>query len=121
MATLIMSAVAVTITVAVVLISVGSLRSGLVVQRGSHARLLADSCAEEAVFRLYDDQAYVAGDTLIFAGGSCEIVAITGSGNTDRVVQVTGTVDDVIRRVEVDIATVTPQVVLNSWLDVDSF
>ena len=118
---LVIGAVGATVVVGYMLLSVGSLKTGLVEQQAARARHLADACAEEGVWQVSLDLTYAGGDTLSFTDGSCQIIDVTGSGNTNRVVQASGTVGTAVRRVEVDIATVQPAVVLNDWQEVATF
>ncbi len=118
---LVLGAVASAISVVMLLVSVGNLRSSLAVEQGTLARTYADACAEEGVYQLWLDTTYSGNQTLTFADGSCTIQTVTGSGDTNRTIQAVGTVADSTRRIEVEIATVQPQVSLTSWLDVVSF
>jgi hypothetical protein len=118
---LIMGAVAVAIVVAMLLQGVGSMNTSRSVSNAAQARAYADTCTEEAAQKLLDDLTYTGSQTITFSDGSCTIGAVSGSGNTDRTIQATGTVGTVTRRVEMIIATVRPQIVLTSWLEVATF
>ncbi len=120
-AVLIVGAVATAAVVSMLVSGVGSLQSSLAIQRSGLARHYADTCAEEALHQLSEDTSYAAGATLVFDYGNCAVNAISGSGATNRVIQVTGAVDTVARRVEVDVSDLSGPVILNSWQEVASF
>jgi hypothetical protein len=65
------------------------------------------------------DTAYTGGETLTFDEGTCTI-EVLGTGDTDRTIQATGTVGDVVRYLEVYTETVTPTMVIDRWEDVAS-
>lgn len=120
-AVLVVGAVGTAVVTSLLLLGVGSLQSSLTIQRSSLARYYADTCAEEAMHMLSEDSAYTAGLTITFTEGNCEVLSISGSGDTDRVVQVEGTVGTIVRRVKVDAAEIQPAVILNSWQEVAQF
>ncbi|PIQ78948.1 hypothetical protein COV81_03790 [Candidatus Peregrinibacteria bacterium CG11_big_fil_rev_8_21_14_0_20_41_10] len=74
--------------------SITQTQSGLFIDNGYTALGLADSCAEEAYYRLKLDNAYVGG-TLVLDTNSC-IVVVTGTG-LSRTVTTTATFDGFTR------------------------
>lgn len=80
------------------------------------AKLLADSCAEEALVRLKANLGYTGNETIMVNGqDACAILAVTGVGNTDRTVRAEASVAGYVRRIEVDVARVNPALVIRSW------
>lgn len=81
-----------------------------------HARMLADACAEEALMRLKSNFGYSGNETIIVGGtDTCTIVSVSGSGNTDRVVLSEAAVGRTLRRVRVDVARITPSLIVRAW------
>ncbi|MFA6130878.1 MAG: hypothetical protein WC730_01285 [Patescibacteria group bacterium] len=118
---LIIAAVSVTIVIAFFGLAVGGMNVATVFKHGEQARALAESCAEEALGQLRLSDAYAAGKIITFTHGSCQIVAIAGSGNTNRTLQVIGVVEGTTRRLEIEIAQISPIIQIISWTEVAIF
>ncbi len=118
---LVVGAVGTAVATSLLLLGIGAGRSSLDQQRSVQARALANSCAEEALERLRRDNTYAGGVTLSLGAGSCQIGTVGGSGDTNRTVEVTGTVDQVVRKVYLDISSIGPPTDLTSWQEVDAF
>lgn len=118
---LIVSAVGAAVSVSLLLISIGSSKSELTYDESSRARALANACAENALERLRKQSSYTGNETLGFSQGSCEILPIGGSGNTNRTVEVVGTVGDIQRKVKVEILQIDPKMEISTWREVMDF
>lgn len=81
----------------------------------------AESCAEITMNNLQGNLAYPAGDVIVIDDTTCNIVAILGTGNNNRTVQVIAVNGDATARLEVGISEVQPNVVISSWERVASF
>jgi hypothetical protein len=101
--------------------SVTDAQTTTILQQSARARQLAQTCAEEALWQLQQDTAYAAGGTLTVGADSCSIVAITGTGGSNRVINASGTVGSVVRRVQVTVTTVANPPVIASWQEVADF
>ncbi|HLD20242.1 MAG TPA: hypothetical protein VJB93_03295 [Patescibacteria group bacterium] len=121
LAVLITTAVGAGIAGTVLLSGLGTSRSGLVTQQSMQARSLGNACAEEALQKLRESLYYSGDEILTFSAGSCQILPISGTGNTNRTVETTGSVGTVIRKVRIVIAQVHPTISLSSWLEVGDF
>lgn len=88
---LIISAVALGISVSIVLLGIGEAGSSLAYKKGQETLKIAEACAEEALLRLRDNVTY-SGGTLNVGDGSCTM-SISGSGSIrtiDIVATITG-------------------------------
>jgi hypothetical protein len=94
-----------------------SLQSNAVYRDAIVARDLADSCANVAVNKLKLDNTYTGNETITLGTKQCQILAITGSGNTNRVVRTSAVTGSVTRKIEVSIAVLTPNLTVNYWQD----
>ncbi len=117
----IIGVVASSIAATILLLGIGTQRTSLAVQEGQAARHLADSCAQEVIERLIQNTAYTGSETLTFNGESCAVGPVTGSGDANRVIHVTGVSGDATARVAVTVTTVGPPVVIGSWQEVAGF
>lgn len=88
----------------------------------SQARLLADACAEDALFRLRANLSYAGNEEVsVNANESCTIRSISGVGPTNRQIRVEATVLGYVQKVELSVATVTPAIFVNTWRRVAEF
>ena len=101
-------------------LGINDLDIGYTSQRGSQAFATADGCIEETFRRIRLDTNYgVVGGTinLSLTKGSCTIDVVASS--TDRIITVTGTVDDYNRKIEANISLSGSIITLNSWEEKD--
>lgn len=85
------------------------------------AQIMAESCAEYALFQLQESVDYLGGETIQIGNETCDILLVGGSGNTDRVIQVESTVSEFTRHVEVVVAVVFPEIKISSFMTVVDF
>jgi len=103
-AVLIISIVTLSIALSIALSGMTEVQSSLFTSKSNQALQLADSCAEEAYFRLKLDPSYTGGN-LNLGSDSCGI-SISGTGNT-RTITTSATIDRFTRFVNADINFVT--------------
>jgi hypothetical protein len=99
--------------------------SGLVhfsVQQSARAVAAAEACAELGLESLRSNPSY-GGDEIrtLETGVTCEILAIGGTGNTNRLICTEGKVGDATRRLEIVISALYPQIRIASWQEVSTF
>lgn len=99
--------------------------SGLVhfsVQQSAKALAAAHACAEVALQTLRNNPGYE-GNQFLYpsANESCEILPIGGTGNANRLLCTEGQAGDTIRRLEIVINTIYPQITVASWQEVSIF
>jgi hypothetical protein len=86
------------------------------------ALALAHSCAEEAIVRVRMDPSYGGPDRVLVDGAdACDIIAVRGSGASDRIVESMAIVNGYVKRVEVDLAEIVPSLSIRSWHEVVHF
>jgi len=96
-------------------------QNGLLLVQSARSYEYAQTCIERSLRALRADVSYSGNETIAFTFGSCQINAITGSGNDDRNICVTGYSGDSVRRVEVHVDAVYPSGSIESWQEVSSF
>lgn len=114
-------AIGISIAVSGMLLGVGFSRNALVIEQSNQAKALANACSEKALESLRENVNYAGNETVNLGQGSCQIFAVLGSGNTNRTVEASGTVNSITRKVQVDIAVVSPQIQLTDWQEVVDF
>lgn len=111
---------AVTLTVTVISVLTNNTMSYGTTIASDISRYNADSCAEVAINRLKENLAYTGGnDTLTLDKGTCTVVNITGGGNNNRMIYITGTYNSAVRKLIVTISSVNPSTIISSWTEVD--
>lgn len=79
------------------------------------AELLAESCVEEALVRLRANFGYAGNETIMIgSGGTCDMLSVTGSGNTDRTILVRASDNGYVRTLRVEVAELFPTPVIAS-------
>jgi hypothetical protein len=112
--------IVITMSITIMTVLIDSNLSYGVVADSVKARANADSCVEIAINKLKESTSYTGANELVTTDyGSCTIVSVLGTGNTNREINVTGTFNNVTRRVRVTVTTVNPDTVISSWLEVD--
>ena len=82
-----------------------------------------DSCAQYALDQLKTTNlAYAGNESIAIDGITCNITAISGSGNTSRVLKILAfNSANITKKVQIDINTINPYFILNSWQEVPDF
>lgn len=113
---LILGAVGVAIASSLLLLGIGTSRSAFATEQSVQAKALANACTETALNTIRATPAFTGTLPLTLDAGTCS-ATVTNTGGTTRLVVASGTVDTVVRRVSVVVATVAP-VTLTSWQEV---
>lgn len=103
-----------------ILLGIGATQTSQAVSDANEAAALADACAEDALQRLRLDNATTGTSNLTLGNGTCTYT-ITNSGGSNRDIEATGTVNDVIRKVAVNIDQLSPIINISSWQEVADF
>ncbi len=118
---LIVGAVGLAVSVSVLLLSTGAVRTSLALDQSNRTKGYADACVEEALWQIKLDDTYTGTAGLTFdTDETCEYTIIDGGGE-NRMVQSTGTVKDVVHKSLVTITALDPEIVVSSWLEVADF
>ena len=111
---IIISAIALVTASAIILTATDSVSNATQLEQSKQAKALSDTCTENAINKLKQNNAYAGNETINLANGSCQILSISGSGNSNRNISTIGTMGVTIKKVNVIITTLNP-FVLQSW------
>jgi len=114
---IVIGSIAVVSTVSLLILGWAAEQNGQTHVKTNQALELANTCLDRAIVTLRENPAYRGGNEYSFPYGTCKIYAMEGTGNS-RGVCVEGTVDGVLRRLEVRLAAIFPQVAVSAWDDV---
>ncbi|MEA3357728.1 MAG: hypothetical protein U9Q67_04830 [Patescibacteria group bacterium] len=118
---IVVGAIGLAIAVSMLALSINSHRASHTVEKSTQAKALANGCAEYTINQLKISTDYSGNETLNFTTGSCEILPVQGSGGSNRTIQTTGNVDDVVRKIQVVVLQVNPTTEISSWKEVGDF
>lgn len=116
-AVLIVGAVSLAATVGVLLSGTDTQRSVLTQQQSAQALGLATSCAEESLQLMHDTTTFTGSGNMSLGTGSC-LYTITNTGGQNRVIDTTGTVDNVVRKLKVYVTIGSTSISITSWQEV---
>lgn len=105
------------LTIAVMYLSIGGSQSALALSHGAEALSLTEGCAEDALLQAKRNVNYIGGD-YSYLGGTCSVV-VTVNG-TKWTINVSGTKNNFTRSIEIvlEYTLGTPStLVLTSWLE----
>ncbi|HOX60785.1 MAG TPA: hypothetical protein PLV72_02135 [Candidatus Magasanikbacteria bacterium] len=114
---LVIGAVATAIAVGLLNLGSGATTSSIYLTQSFQAKALADACAEEGLQQIRDSTPFAGTGSLIIGQGDCSY-AVTNTGGSNRIVNTTGTVGMVVRKVRVTITAINPYIVVSSWQEI---
>ena len=117
---IIVGAVALTIATSLLLLGANLSKNSLILQQSYQARQLSNACAEEALQQMKDSLTFVGYGSLNFSRGTCGYFVINTGGQT-RNIQASSTVGTVVRKLEIGVTRIKPQMILGSWQEVADF
>lgn len=118
MGVLVLSAVSLTIGLAVVLGGIGRTQSSGVTVEDSRARAMADACIDRALDELRDNPSSSGLIVVSEPNIQCSYTILSGA---NTIVQAESTQGRVTQRVQVDLSSVVPNIVISAWREVPEF
>ncbi len=118
---LLIGALASGLVAAALLLSSSWSRDVITLRDGSKALALARSCAERGILALRQDLSYAGNEDLAVGNDECHIGSIGGAGAWNRSICATGQAGDSVRRLEISLSAVLPNVLIQSWREVPAF
>lgn len=116
-AVLIIGAASVAIAVGTLTLGADTTRAALINQQSAQAKGLANACAEEALQVVHDNTTYTGTNSLTLSTGNCNYT-VTNTGGSNRVIDTTGTVDNIVRKVKVYVTIGSSSISVTSWQEV---
>lgn len=118
---LILSAIFLSLSIGIATRAIGGAGTDNAFRERDSALYLSQACAEYARMELQRTLDYQGNEGILMDEGSCQILPIGGTGNTNRTLRVQSTVGAHTYRIEYDILTVSPYMVITSSERVTSF
>jgi len=114
LAVLIVGAAATIIGVMLLFTGFDSQRSTLTRQQATQARGIASACAEDVLQRMHDNTALSGSGNATIGIGSC-IYTVTISGTSTRMIDVSASVGDVVKKLKVYVTIASSSISVTSW------
>ncbi len=110
--------IAIAVFTSILTINIDSFKGVEALREGLRAKTLANSCVEIALDKLKLDDTYTGNEVIqITPIDQCEILLISGTGNTNRVIRTIGRTDGYVRKIEVSISEINPDTIISNWLE----
>lgn len=116
MSVLIAGAVAVAVASTLLIGGADRQRESLAGQQSVQALGLATACAEEALQVMHDDTDFTGNGNITLGQGTCTYT-VTNTGGSNRTVDATGTVNNVVKKVKVYVTINVSNLSITSWQD----
>ncbi|MCA9378858.1 hypothetical protein KC640_00360 [Candidatus Dojkabacteria bacterium] len=116
-AVLVLTLVATSVIAVSLLVSTQTFQANANSREGIQARFDAQTCVEIALNKLKIDNTYSGNENISLANGSCTISAVSGTGNNDRSFQTSGTSQQSIARIWIDISEIDPDMTFTTWVE----
>lgn len=117
---IIIMAVIALIAISAGLLAISESNMGLTKDLSAKAYYLADACIEEALQEINDSIPFIGTGGLTIGSGSCSFT-VTSTGGQTRLIDASGTVGSITRKVEVEIDAITPNINITMWQEVADF
>lgn len=114
---LVVGAVGVSIAVSLLLLGLSSSRTSFAIEQSNQAKGIANACAEKAMQQIRDSTPFTGTGNLSLGQGSCSY-AVISQGGQNRTITSLSIVGTIIRKVEITIDTINPQINIVSWQEV---
>ncbi|HEY4499873.1 MAG TPA: hypothetical protein VJH70_01955 [Candidatus Paceibacterota bacterium] len=114
---MIAGAIGIAIAITLVLLGIGSSRTSLAIVQSQQAKALVNTCAELALLKI--QKSFPFQGTVVFSNvsGNCEY-SVFNLGGENRLIQATGTVMEVIRKIRINVNAITPRITVSEWQEI---
>jgi hypothetical protein len=113
-AVLIIAAIFASLSIGMIFRSLHAADSLAILDEARRADIYARSCLSLALRELQSEYNYAGGNTMVFPGGECQVLSVSGSTSTNRTIHVEARVRDVGRKMELEVIDLYPRPELGS-------
>ncbi len=117
---LVVGAIGVAVATTLILLGLSSSKTSFSYEQSAKAKSLASTCAEEALEQIRSLSSFSGSGGLSLGVGACSYNVTIGGGES-RIIDASGTVGNVVRKVKVLVAIINPAIVISSWQEVADF
>jgi hypothetical protein len=117
---LLVSAISLSIALSQLLLGSASSKALTSSEKATSAFFLASACAELGLERIAEDHLFVGSSSISIDNGICSYTITSGAGE-NRTLQSVGTKGNVVKKILIQITSITPLIQVGSWKEVDNF
>ena len=117
---IVISAIGLAIMLSVISAGVDASKTDFSLQQSGSARVLASSCAEEALEKILETSTTSSSGSLVIGSGTCTYL-ITSTNGQNITINSTGVLSAVTSKIKAVIASTSPSISLSSWEEVADF
>ena len=117
---LIISAIVLLIALSAGLLSISELNMGLEKNQSAEAYYLASACAEQGLQEIRNSDSFTGIGNLSLENGDCSY-DVSQAGGENRTIEVSGIVNNIIRKIKISLDTINPNINITSWQEVPDF
>lgn len=117
---LVVSAVGVSVALAVIQFGLGSSRSSFALEQSAQSRSLVNACADEALEQIRENSSFSGNGSLTLGQGTCAY-SVVNLGGENRFITASGTVGTIVRKSQISIDALNPVINILSWQEVADF
>ena len=114
---LLIGAIGSAVAISLILIGLGSSRTGLGIQQSAQARAVVTACVESALQEMREKTSYSGSSSFTLGAGNCTYTVTALSGQ-NRTITATGTVASSIRKLSLTITAINPKILVSSWQEI---
>jgi len=120
LAILVIGVIVIAVTVTSLLLGIDSSRTSFTLEQSKQARGLANACAEVALQEIRNSTIFSGSATINFTNGSCTYT-VTNQGGNNRLIVSSSTVDTIVKKIQVNIDQINPDINITFWQEVENF
>lgn len=117
MSVIILGSLGVVVSTSVILLGLGSSRSGYAYDQSNSALSITEACIEEGLQKIRQDDSYTGSGELLFTIGTCTYT-VEDIPNSQKRVSASGIMGESTHRIYVDTNSIRPQITLSNWQEV---
>lgn len=117
---IIVGAIGTAVILSIMLLGVSTTKTDFSVQQGGSAKVLANSCGEEALQKILETGTTSGVGNIAIGQGVCSYT-ITSQNGQNITINASGITGSVTSKLKIILSTTTPTIVLSSWQEVGDF
>lgn len=103
-----------------ILLGLGFSRTSFALDQSNQAKALANACTEEALQKIQESTPFSGSATITLGNGNCSYTVTKLTGQ-NRTIIASGTIGTIIRKINISIDKVNPDINITSWQEAADF
>lgn len=120
LSTLFLVAIGGVVAGSLILLGLGFSRTSFALDQSNQVKALANACAEEALQKIQESTPFSGTSSITLGNGSCSYTVTKLTGQ-NRTIIASGTIGTIIRKINISIDKINPNINITSWQEVADF